>query len=202
MVNKAALSNAWRSWSAKKTIDGISFLRDESDRSGMRIVVGVKKDNFADVILNQLFKFTSLQDTFAINNLALVKKQPRQLPLKDIIAYFIDHRHTVVTRRTQFDLTKARERAHILEGLKIAIDNIDEIVALIKAAPSTDVAKAQLIERFTLSDLQAHSILEMKLHRLTGLEREKIENELAELHTAHRGAYRYSRKPGTAHVDH
>jgi len=182
MVNKAALLERMAELVREKTIDGISFLRDESDRSGMRIVVGVKKDNFADVILNQLFKFTSLQDTFAINNLALVKKQPRQLPLKDIIAYFIDHRHTVVTRRTQFDLTKARERAHILEGLKIAIDNIDEIVALIKAAPSTDVAKAQLIERFTLSDLQAHSILEMKLHRLTGLEREKIENELAELH--------------------
>ena len=142
----------------------------------------MRKDNFADVILNQLYKFTSLQDTFAINNLALVNKQPRQLPLKDIIAYFIDHRHTVVTRRTQFDLTKAKERAHILEGLKIAIDNIDEIVALIKAAASTDVAKTQLMERFALSELQAHAILEMKLHRLTGLEREKIELELAELH--------------------
>jgi DNA gyrase subunit A len=182
MVNKAALLERMAELVREKTIDGISFLRDESDRSGMRIVIGVRKDNFADVILNQLYKFTSLQDTFAINNLALVNKQPRQLPLKDIIAYFIDHRHIVVTRRTQFDLAKAKERAHILEGLKIAIDNIDEIVALIKAAASTDAAKAQLIERFSLSELQAHAILEMKLHRLTGLEREKIELELAELH--------------------
>jgi DNA gyrase subunit A len=182
MVNKAALLERMAELVREKTIDGISFLRDESDRSGMRIVIGVRKDNFADVILNQLYKFTSLQDTFAINNLALVNKQPRQLPLKDIIAYFIDHRHTVVTRRTQFDLAKAKERAHILEGLKIAIDNIDEIVALIKAAASTDAAKTQLMERFALSELQAHAILEMKLHRLTGLEREKIELELAELH--------------------
>jgi DNA gyrase subunit A len=182
MVNKAALLERMAELVREKTIDGISFLRDESDRSGMRIVIGVKKDNFADVILNQLYKFTSLQDTFAINNLALVNKQPRQLPLKDIIAYFIDHRHTVVTRRTQYDLGKAKERAHILEGLKIAIDHIDEIVALIKAAASTDVAQRQLMERFLLSEMQAHAILEMKLHRLTGLEREKIENELAELH--------------------
>ena len=182
MVNKAALLERMAELVREKTIDGISFLRDESDRSGMRIVIGVKKDNFADVILNQLYKFTSLQDTFAINNLALVNKQPRQLPLKDIIAYFIDHRHTVVTRRTQYDLGRATERAHILEGLKIAIDHIDEIVALIKAAESTETAQRQLMERFSLSEMQAHAILEMKLHRLTGLEREKIENELAELH--------------------
>jgi DNA gyrase subunit A len=182
MVNKSALLERMAELVREKTIDGISFLRDESDRSGMRIVVGVKRDSFADVVLNQLYKFTSLQDTFAINNLALVNKQPRQLPLKDLITHFINHRHEVVTRRTQYDLTRAQERAHILEGLKIAIDNIDEIVALIKAAPSTDVAKTQLMERFSLSELQAHSILEMKLHRLTGLEREKIENELAELH--------------------
>jgi DNA gyrase subunit A len=132
-------------------------------------------------VLNQLYKYTSLQDTFAINNLALVNKQPRQLPLKDLIVYFIDHRHEVVTRRTQYDLTRAQERAHILEGLKIAIDNIDEIIAIIKASPSTDEAKRRLIERFSLSELQAHAILEMKLHRLTGLERDKIEAELAEL---------------------
>jgi DNA gyrase subunit A len=182
MVNKAALLERMAELVREKTIEGISFLRDESDRSGMRVVIGVKKDNFADVILNQLYKFTSLQDTFAINNLALVNKQPRQLPLKDIITYFIDHRHTVVTRRTQYDLGRAKERAHILEGLKIAIDHIDEIVALIKAAESTETAQRQLMERFSLSEMQAHAILEMKLHRLTGLEREKIENELAELH--------------------
>jgi DNA gyrase subunit A len=181
MVNKGTLLERMADLVREKTIEGISFLRDESDRSGMRIVVGVKKDTFGDVVLNQLYKFTGLQDTFAINNLALVNKQPRQLPLKDIISHFINHRHEVVTRRTQHDLTKARERAHILEGLKIAIDNIDEIIALIKAAPSTDIARQQLMERFTLSEIQAHAILEMKLSRLTGLEREKIELELAEL---------------------
>ncbi len=181
MVNKSALLERMAELVREKTIDGISFLRDESDRSGMRIVVGVKKESFADVVLNQLYKFTSLQDTFAINNLALVNKQPRQLPLKDLVTYFIDHRHTVVTRRTRHDLAKAQERAHILEGLTIAIDHIDEIVALIKAAASTDDAKHQLMQRFSLSELQAHAILEMKLQRLTGLEREKIENELTEL---------------------
>ncbi len=181
MVNKSSLLERMADLVREKTIDGISFLRDESDRSGMRVVVGVKKDSFADVVLNQLYKFTSLQDTFAINNLALVNKQPRQLPLKDLIMYFIDHRHTVVTRRTQHDLAKAQERAHILEGLKIALDNIDEIIALIKAAASTEDAKRQLMDRFSLSELQAHAILEMKLQRLTGLEREKIENELNEL---------------------
>ncbi len=181
MVNKGTLLERMADLVREKTIEGISFLRDESDRSGMRIVVGIKKDNFGDVVLNQLYKFTSLQDTFAINNLALVNKQPKQLPLKDIIVHFINHRHEVVTRRTQHDLNKARERAHILEGLKIAIDNIDEIIAIIKAAPSTEAAKQQLMERFSLSEIQAHAILEMKLSRLTGLEREKIENELAEL---------------------
>jgi DNA gyrase subunit A len=182
MINKGTLLERMADLVREKTIEGISFLRDESDRSGMRIVVGIKKDNFGDVVLNQLYKFTSLQDTFAINNLALVNKQPKQLPLKDIIMLFINHRHEVVTRRTQHDLDKAKERAHILEGLKIAIDNIDEIIALIKAAASTESAKQQLMERFSLSEMQAHAILEMKLHRLTGLEREKIENELAELH--------------------
>ena len=181
MVNKSALLERMAELVREKAIDGIAFLRDESDRSGMRIVIGVKKESFADVVLNQLYKFTGLQDTFAINNLALVNKQPRQLPLKDLIVHFIDHRHTVVTRRSMFDLAKAQERAHILEGLKIAIDHIDEIVALIKASPSTEVAQKQLMERFSLSELQAHAILEMKLHRLTGLEREKVENELADL---------------------
>ncbi len=181
MVNKGALLERMAELVREKTLDGVAFLRDESDRAGMRIVVGVKKESFADVVLNQLYKFTSLQDTFAVNNLALVNMQPKQLPLKDIIVHFINHRHEVVTRRTQYDLAKARERAHILEGLKIAIDNIDEIVALIKASPSTEEAKRRLMERFALSELQAHAILEMKLSRLTGLEREKVESELAEL---------------------
>ncbi|HUI91232.1 MAG TPA: DNA gyrase subunit A [Chitinivibrionales bacterium] len=181
MVNKSALLERMAELVREKALDGVSFLRDESDRSGMRIVIGVKKESFADVVLNQLYKFTSLQDTFAVNNLALVNKQPRQLPLKDLIMHFIDHRHAVVTRRTQYDLARAQERAHILEGLKIAIDNIDEIVALIKASPSTDEAQHQLMERFKFSEAQAHAILEMKLARLTGLERGKIESELAEL---------------------
>ena len=144
MVNKSALLEKMGDLVRDKAIEGISFIRDESDRSGMRIVVGIKKDEFGDVVLNQLFKFTSLQSTFAINNLALVSMQPRQLNLKELITYFIEHRHEVVTRRTQFDLDKARERAHILEGLKIAIDNIDEIIALIKASPSTEEANRQL----------------------------------------------------------
>lgn len=181
MVNKSALLEKMAELVREKIIEGISFIRDESDRSGMRIVVGIKKENFADVVLNQLFKFTNLQTTFAINNLALVDKRPRQLTLKELITHFIDHRHVVVTRRTQFDLEKARERCHILEGLKIAIDNIDAIVALIKGSPSIEEAKRLLQERFVLSMLQANAILEMRLSRLTGLEREKVEAELLEL---------------------
>jgi DNA gyrase subunit A len=181
MVNKSALLEKMADLVRDKVIEGISFIRDESDRSGMRVVVGVKKEEFGDVILNQLYKYTSLQSTFAINNLALVNKQPRQLGLKEMIAHFVDHRHEVVVRRTTYELAKAKERAHILEGLKIAIDNIDEIVALIKASPSTEEASRQLRERFNLSELQAHEILEMRLARLTALERDKIEADLAEL---------------------
>ncbi len=181
MVNKSALLEKMAELVREKVIEGISFIRDESDRSGMRIVVGVKKEEFGDVVLNQLYKFTSLQSTFAINNLALVKKQPRQLSLKELIDHFIEHRHEVVVRRTQFDLGKAKERAHVLEGLKIAIDNIDEIIAIIKASPSVEEASRNLQERFNLSPLQAHAILEMRLSRLTALERDKIEAELAEL---------------------
>ena len=181
MVNKSALLEKMADLVREKVIEGISFLRDESDRSGMRIVVGIKKEEFGDVVLNQLYKFTSLQSTFAINNLALVNKQPRQLNLKELITYFIDHRHEVVTRRTQFELNKAKERAHILEGLKIAIENIDAIIALIKASSSIDDASAQLQQRYGLSPVQAQAILEMRLSRLTGLERDKIETELAQL---------------------
>jgi DNA gyrase subunit A len=183
MVNKSALLEKMGQLVRDKVIEGISFIRDESDRTGMRVVIGIKKDAFADVILNQLFKFTSLQNTFAINNLALVNKQPRQLNLKELITYFIEHRHEVVTRRTQFDLNKARERAHILEGLKIALDNIDAIIAIIRASQSVEEASGQLQERFSLSQIQAQAILEMKLSRLTGLERDKIEAELLELKT-------------------
>lgn len=181
MVNKSALLEKIADLARQKTIEGISFIRDESDRSGMRIVVGIKKDDFGDVILNQLFKYTMMQTTFGINNLALVDLQPRLLSLKEIISYFIEHRHEVVVRRTTYDLRKAQERAHILEGLKIAIDNIDEVIAIIKGSASPEDAQSKLQQRFGFTDIQAKAILEMRLQRLTGLERDKIEAEYQEL---------------------
>ena len=181
MVNKSMLLEKMADLIRHKTIEGISLLRDESDRRGLRIVIGIKKEAFAEVVLNKLFKYTQLQTTFGINNLALVDMRPRQLNLRQIIDYFIDHRLDVVTRRTIFELRKARERAHILEGLRIAIDNIDEIVARIRGAASPDDARQSLMERFGLSEEQAKAILEMRLSRLTGLEREKIEEEYREL---------------------
>ncbi|NLG19027.1 MAG: DNA gyrase subunit A [Fibrobacter sp.] len=181
MVNKASLLEKIAELVRLKTIEGISFLRDESDRSGMRIVVGIKKDDFGDVILNQLYKYTMMQTTFGIINLALVDLQPRLLSLKELITYFVEHRHEVVVRRTKYELKKAQERAHILEGLRIALDHIDEIVALIKASSSPDDAQIKLQERFGLSEIQAKAILDMKLQRLTGLERDKIEAEYQQL---------------------
>lgn len=181
MVNKASLLEKMADLVRQKAIEGISFIRDESDRSGMRIVVGIKKDDFGDVVLNQLYKFTMMQTTFGIINLALVDLQPKLLNLKDLIFHFVNHRHEVVVRRTQYELRKAQERAHILEGLKIALDHIDEIVALIKSSSSPDDAQLKLQERFGLSEIQAKAILEMRLQRLTGLERDKIEAEYQEL---------------------
>lgn len=181
MVNKSALLEKMADLVRQKTIEGISFIRDESDRSGMRIVVGIKKDGFGDIVLNQLYKFTMMQTTFGIINLALVNLQPRLLNLKELISYFIDHRHDVIVRRTQYELKKAQERAHILEGLKIALDHIDEIIALIKSSSSADEAQVKLQERFGLSEIQAKAILDMRLQRLTGLERDKIEAEYQEL---------------------
>jgi DNA gyrase subunit A len=181
MVGKSAMLEKMGDLIRDKVIEGISYLRDESDRKGIRIVIGIKKDDFADVVLNQLYKFTALQASFSINNLALVNKRPKQLGLKELIKLYIDHRHEVVERRTRYDLKKAKERAHILEGLKVAVDNIDEVVALIKTAASPDDARVKLIARFSLSEIQAQAILEMRLSRLTGLERDKIDAELAEL---------------------
>ncbi len=181
MVNKSNLLEKMASLVRQKSIDGISFIRDESDRSGMRIVIGVKKDNFPEVILNQLYKYTALQTTFGINNLALVNRRPRLLTLKELITHFINHRHTVIVKRTKFELKKARERAHILEGLRIALDNIDKIIELIKKSSSPDVARNNLVEGFKLTEIQAKAILDMRLQRLTGLERDKIENEYNEL---------------------
>lgn len=177
MVNKSTLLEKMADLVRQKSVEGISFIRDESDRSGMQIVVGIKKGNFGDVVLNQLYKYTSLQNSFGINNLALVDLRPRLLSLKEVIEHFINHRHEVVERRTKFELGKAKERAHVLEGLRIAIDNIDEIVELIKTSSSPEEARTRLKERFNLSELQTKSILEMRLQRLTGLEREKIEEE-------------------------
>ena len=181
MVNKSNLLEKMASLVRNKNIEGISFIRDESDRSGMRIVIGIKKDNFADVVLNQLYKYTNLQTTFGINNLALVSMRPRLLTLKEIIQHFIDHRHEIVERRTRFEMKKAQDRAHILEGLRIALDNIDEIVELIKSSSSPEDARYKLMERFNLSEIQAKAILDMRLHRLTGLERDKIEEEYRKL---------------------
>ncbi|MFP4240891.1 MAG: DNA gyrase subunit A [Chitinispirillaceae bacterium] len=181
MVNKSTLLEKMADLVRSKTVEGISFIRDESDRRGMRIVVGVKKDDFGDVVLNKLYKYTNMQTTFGIINLALVDLQPRLLNVKEMMSHFLDHRHTVVVRRTEYDLKKAKERAHILEGLRIALDHIDEIVALIRASSSPDEAHTKLVERFGLSDVQAKAILDMRLQRLTGLERDKIEQEYAEL---------------------
>jgi DNA gyrase subunit A len=181
MVNKATLLEKIAELVREKVIEGISFIRDESDRSGLRIVIGIKKDDFGEIVLNQLYNYTMMQSTFGIINLALVNLQPRLLTIKELITHFIEHRHEVVVRRTVYELKKAKERAHILEGLRIALDHIDEIVVLIKQSPSPDEAQHRLMDRFGLSEIQAKAILDMKLQRLTGLERDKIETEHREL---------------------
>lgn len=180
-VNKGALIERIANLVRGGVIEGISDLRDESDRQGMRIVVILKKDAFPQVVLNKLFTHTYLQTTFGVNNLSLVNHQPRTLSLKDTMQYFLDFREEVVIRRTKFELRKAEERAHILEGYRIALDNIDEIVELIKTSESPEAAKNGLMERFGLSAVQSQAILDMRLARLTGLERQKIEDEYREL---------------------
>ena len=180
-VNKARLVEKIAELVKEKKIEGISDLRDESDREGMRIVIELKKDENPTILLNHLYKQTQMQSSFGIIMLAIVNSRPRVLTLRETIDFFIEHRKEIVTRRTIFDLKKAEARAHILEGLKIALDNLDEVIALIKASASPAEAKAGLMERFGLSDLQAQAILDMRLHRLTGLEREKIMEELREI---------------------
>jgi DNA gyrase subunit A len=180
-VNKGALLERIGALAREKVIDGISSSNDESDREGIRIVIELKKGAILKVVLNQLFSNTQLQSSFGIINLALVKGRPQCLNLKELIHYFVEHRVEVVTRRTRFDLRKAEERAHILEGLLIALANIDEVIAVIKASRDVDTAKAALQERFGLSEPQSQAIVDMQLRRLTGLEIEKIEQELAEL---------------------
>ena len=181
MVNKAEMIKKIGEMVNDKKIEGISYINDESDRNGMRIAIFVKKDASANVVLNTLFKNTQLQTSFAVNNIALVNGRPMLLNLKDLVKHFVDHRHDVIVRRTRFDLRKAQERMHIVQGLIIAQQNIDEIVQIIKSSRSNDVAKQALQERFGLSEIQAAAITEMRLRQLTGLEVEKLENEHAEL---------------------
>ena len=180
-VNKADMIKRTADLVNDKKIEGIANIRDESDRNGMRIVYILKRDATPNVVLNTLFKFTQLQSSFSVNNIALVKGRPQMLNLKDMIHYFIEHRHDVVVRRTQFELRKAEERAHILEGLIIASDNIDEVIALIRGSKNTEEAREKLIERFNLSDIQARAIVEMRLRQLTGLEQDKLRAEYDEL---------------------
>jgi DNA gyrase subunit A len=180
-VNKADMIKRTADLVNEKKIEGIANIRDESDRNGMRIVYILKRDATPNVVLNTLYKFTQLQSSFSVNNIALVKGRPQMLNLKDMIHYFIEHRHDVVVRRTQFELRKAEERAHILEGLIIASDNIDEVIALIRGSKNTEEAREKLIERFKLSDIQARAIVEMRLRQLTGLEQDKLRAEYEEL---------------------
>ena len=180
-VNKAELIKAIADLVNEKRIEGISNANDESDREGMRIVIDIKRDANASVVLNKLYKMTALQTSFGVNNVALVNGRPKMLNLRDLIVYFVEHRHDVVIRRTQFDLRKAKERAHILEGLLIALDNIDEVIKIIRGSKTVQIAKAELMSRFNLSDAQSQAIVDMRLRALTGLEREKLETEYAEL---------------------
>ncbi|NOZ91580.1 MAG: DNA gyrase subunit A, partial [Epsilonproteobacteria bacterium] len=181
-VNKSRLIENIAQLVRDKQIDGISEIRDESDREGMRIVIELKRDAMSDIILNNLFKSTQMQVTFGIIMLAITNKEPKIFKLRELLELFLRHRKTVIIRRTIFDLEKARARAHILEGLKIAVDNIDEVIRIIKESEDSESARTALMQKFSLSEIQANAILEMKLRRLTGLEREKIENELNELY--------------------
>ncbi|MEN9640134.1 MAG: hypothetical protein RLZZ262_2003, partial [Bacteroidota bacterium] len=180
-VNKAAMHQAQEGLISEGKLEGIHEIRDESSRLGVRVVYELKKDAITNVVLNNLFKHSALQSSFSINNVALVNGRPQTLNLKDMIVHFVAHRHEVVTRRTQFELRKAEERAHILQGLLIALDHLDEVIALIRASATPDIAREGLITRFNLSEIQARAILDMRLQRLTGLERDKIKAEYDEL---------------------
>ena len=181
MVNKSKLIEDMANLVREKKVEGISDIRDESDRDGMRVVVELKRDAVAEVILNQFYSKTQLQSTFGVIFLALVNNVPTILNLKQILQHYVNHRHEVVTRRTRFELRKAEERAHILEGLKIAIDNLDEVIKIIRSSRETETARDRLMKRFELSEAQAQAILDLRLARLTGLEREKVDEEYAEL---------------------
>ncbi|WP_104733642.1 DNA gyrase subunit A [Hanstruepera ponticola] len=180
-VNKADMIKKTADLVNDKKLEGISTIRDESDRNGMRIVYVLKRDAIPNIVLNKLFKYTALQSSFSVNNIALVNGRPQMLNLKDLIYHFVEHRHDVVVRRTTYELRKAEERAHILEGLIIASDNIDEVIALIRASSNADEAREKLIERFELSEIQAKAIVEMRLRQLTGLEQDKLRSEYEDL---------------------
>ncbi|WP_353135054.1 DNA gyrase subunit A [Pseudopedobacter sp.] len=180
-VNKAQMIERTAELVNEKKIEGISEIRDESDRDGLRVVYEIKRDANAAIVLNNLYKYTALQTSFSVNNIALVHGRPMLLNLKDMILHFVDHRHEVVVRRTKFELAEAEKRAHILEGLLIALDHLDEVISLIRNSSTPDEAREGLIEKFGLSDIQARAILDMTLRRLTGLERDKIKEEYAEL---------------------
>ena len=180
-VNKADMIKKTADMINDKKIDGISAIRDESDRNGMRIVYVLKRDGIPNIVLNKLYKYTALQSSFSVNNIALVNGRPEMLNLKDMIHHFVEHRHEVVVRRTKYELKKAEDRAHILEGLIIASDNIDEVIAIIRASSNADEARANLIERFKLSEIQAKAIVEMRLRQLTGLEQDKLRAEFEEI---------------------
>ncbi|GET34811.1 DNA gyrase subunit A [Prolixibacter bellariivorans] len=181
LVNKAELIIKIADLVNEKKIDGIANVNDESDRKGMRIVVDIKRDDMASVVLNKLYKYTQLQSTFSVNNIALVKGRPRMLNLRDLIRYFVEHRHEVVVRRTQYELDQAEKKAHILRGLIIAIDNLDAVISLIRASKTPEEAREGLMTNFDLDEIQARAILDMRLQKLTGLERDKLHEEYDEL---------------------
>ena len=180
-VNKASMIEKTAALINDKKIEGIADIRDESDKQGMRVVYDLKRDAIPNIVLNNLYKQTALQSSFSVNNVALVKGRPKTLNLKDLIVHFVDHRHEVVVRRTEYELEEAERRAHILEGYLIALDNLDEVINLIRSSKDPDEARIGLIEKFSLSEIQAKAILDMRLQRLTGLERDKIQNEYAEI---------------------
>ncbi|WP_194766462.1 DNA gyrase subunit A [Tamlana sp. I1] len=180
-VNKADMIKKTADLVNEKKLEGIATIRDESDRNGMRIVYVLKRDAIPNIVLNKLFKYTALQSSFSVNNIALVKGRPQLLNLKELIQYFVEHRHEVVVRRTTYELRKAEERAHILEGLIIASDNIDEVIAIIRGSSNADEARESLIKRFELSEIQAKAIVEMRLRQLTGLEQDKLRSEYEEI---------------------
>ncbi len=181
LVNKAEMIKKTADLVHEKKLEGIADIRDESDRKGMRIVYVLKRDAVPNVVLNKLYKYTQLQSSFSVNNIALVKGRPELLNLRDLIRHFVDHRHEVVVRRTEYELRQAEKRAHVLEGLLIAIDHLDEVIKLIRASANVDEAKSGLMNNFSLSEIQAKAILDMRLQKLTGLERDKIKSEYEEL---------------------